>query len=190
MNPEIDLDLVTMKALDGEPLADHERAALEAHFEAHPEERALFERMAVVERALAGVQLVAAPMGFSADVMRAVRLEPGFRLAPAREAGSARFMLAAGLAVFAALSMVMFAMVMAILIPPQAWLTWLSAASAILDSFLDLPRAILSLTVAFAQGVIDAPAGLAALGALAALVGGWMVAMVRVLSPRRALARR
>ena len=69
-------------------------------------------------------------------------------------------------------------------------MTWLSAASAIVDSFLDLPRAILSLTFSFARGVIEAPAGLAALGALAALVGGWMFAMVRLLSPRRALARR
>lgn len=99
-------------------------------------------------------------------------------------------MVAAGLAVFGALSMVIFATVLAILIPPQAWLTWLSAASAIVDSFLDLPRAILSLAFAFAQGVIAAPAGLAALGALAALVGGWTFAMLRLFSPRTTLAGR
>ena len=189
MTPETDLDLVMMKALDGEALAAHERVALETHFDAHPDERALFERMSVVDRAFAGVAPVVAPAGFSAGVMAAIRVAPAHRVAPARESGSARFLVAAGLAVFGALSMVVFAMVLAILIPPQAWLTWLSAASAIVDSFLDLPRAILSLTVAFAQGVIDAPAGLAALGALAALVGGWMFAMVRLFSPRRALAR-
>ncbi len=190
MTPEIDLDLTMMKALDGEALAADERTALEAHFRAHPEERALFERMAVVDRAFAGASPVSAPAGFSAGVMAAVRAQPPHRAAPARETGSARFMVAAGLAVFGALSMVIFATVLAVLIPPQAWLTWLSAASAIVDSFLDLPRAILSLTLSFAQGVIAAPAGLAALGALAALVGGWMFAMVRLLSPRSALARR
>lgn len=190
MAPAIDLDLMMMRALDGEELAADERAALEAHFEAHPEERDLFERMAVVDRAFAGVPPVVAPAGFSAEVMAAVRAQPAQRVAPARESGSARFMVAAGLAVFGALSMIIFATVLAILIPPQAWLTWLSAASAIVDSFLDLPRAILSLTFSFARGVIEAPAGLAALGALAALVGGWMFAMVRLLSPRRALARR
>ncbi len=194
MTQEIDLDLVMMKALDGEALAADERAALEAHFGAHPDERAVFERMAVVDRALAGMPPVGAPAGFSAGVMAAVRMAPAHgatqRAAPVRETGAARFMVAAGLAVFGALSMIIFATVLAILIPPQAWLTWLSAASAIVDSFLDLPRAIVALALAFAQGVIDAPAGVAALGALAALVGGWMFAMLRLFAPRRALARR
>ena len=190
MTPEIDLDLISMKALDGEVLAAHERAALEAHLDAYPQERAMFERMAVVDRAFAGLAPIGAPVGFSAGVMAAVRAQPAHRPAPARETGTARFMVAAGLAVFGALSMVIFATVLAILIPPQAWLTWLSAASAIVDSFLDLPRAILSLAFAFAQGVIVAPAGLAALGALAALVGGWMIAMLRLFSPRTALAGR
>ncbi|MEO6062380.1 MAG: hypothetical protein ABIQ99_10615 [Thermoflexales bacterium] len=187
---DLALDLITMKALDGENLAAHEHAALEAHFNAHPDERALFERMAVVDRAFAGVPPVGAPAGFLTGVMTAVHLQPALRLAPARESGSARFMVAAGLAVFGALSMVIFATVLAIIIPQQAWLTWLSAAGAIVDSFLDLPRAIVSLAFAFAQGVIDAPAGLAALGALAALVGAWMFAMFRLFSPRSALAGR
>lgn len=194
MTQAYDIELIMMKALDGEALAVGERAALEAHFGAHPDERALFERMAVVDRALAGMPPVSAPMGFAAGVMAAVRTAPAHgtthRALPARETGAARFMVAAGLAVFGALSMIIFATVLAILIPPQAWLTWLSAASAIVDSFLDLPRALLSLAISFARGVIDAPAGLAALGALAALVGGWMFAMVRLLSPRAALARR
>ena len=189
MTQAFDIELIMMKALDGEALAADERAALEAHFGAHPDDRAMFERMAVVDRALAGWPPVGAPAGFSAGVMAAVRTQPAHRATPARETGAARFMVAAGLAVFGALSMVIFATVLAILIPAQAWLTWLSAASAIVDSFLDLPRAIVALAFAFAQGVIDAPAGVAALGALAALVGGWMFAMVRLFSPRRALAR-
>lgn len=198
MTQDIDLDLVMMKALDGEALAADERAALEAHFRAHPDEGAVFERMAVVDRALAGMPPVSAPAGFSAGVMAAVRMAPAHgaahgaahRAAPARETGAARFMVAAGLSVFGALSMIIFATVLAILIPPQAWLTWLSAASAIADSFLDFPRAIVALALAFAQGVIDAPAGVAALGALAALVGGWMFAMLRLFAPRAKFARR
>jgi anti-sigma factor RsiW len=190
MTQAYDFELIMMKALDGEALAAGESAALEAHFAAHPKERALFERMTVVDRAFADVPLVGAPAGFSAGVMAAVRMAPAPRAAPAREAGAARFMVAAGLAVFGALSMVIFATVLAILIPPQAWLTWLSAASAIVDSFLDFPRAIMSLAFSFTRGVVEAPAGLAALGALAALVGGWMFAMLRLFAPRTALARR
>jgi anti-sigma factor RsiW len=188
MTQAYDFELIMMKALDGEALAAEERAALEAHFAAHPNERALFERMTVVDRAYADAPLVGAPAGFSAGVMAAVRRAPAPRAAP--DAGAARFMVAAGLAVFGALSMIIFATVLAILIPPQAWLTWLSAASAIVDSFLDFPRAILSLAFSFARGVVEAPAGLAALGALAALVGGWMFAMLRLFAPRTALARR
>jgi len=190
MTQAYDFELIMLKALDGEALAADERAALGAHLEAHPEERVLFERMAVVDRAFAVAPRVGVPVGFSAGVMAAVRAEPAHRVAPAGEPGAARFMVAAGLAVFGALSIVIFATVLAILIPPQAWLTWLSAASTILDSFLDLPRAVISLAFAFAQGVIEAPAGLAALGALAALVGGWMFAMFRLFSPRPALAGR
>ena len=189
MTPETDIDLVMLKALDGEALDAFERAALETHLDAHPEDRAMLARMAVVDRAFAALPLPVAPAGFSASVMSAVRAQPAPRnaLSPG---GAASFVVAGGLAFFAALAMIISATVLAVLIPSQAWVTWLSAASAILDSFLDLPRTILTLGFGFVSGVIEAPAGLAGLGMLAALVGGWMFAMLRLFAPKVALARR
>ena len=190
MTMNFDLDTLMMRSLDGEALSVDERAALDAHFVAHPAERALLARMAAIEPKLAILPSATAPATLGPRIMAIVRVEGAARNRAARRASAGSFIAAAGLAVFAALAMIISATVLAVMIPAQAWLSLLSASTAVLDSLLELPRAVLALAFAFGEGVLSAPAGLAALGMVAALVGVWMVTMIRLFSPRPRMARR